>query len=157
MNWLGRVMGVAMELGLSIGLVAAVLVGGGIWLGRWLDERYGSQPIATVTLLLTGLIVSQVAVFRLAAEAYQELSTDAERAWSMRSAGRALGLALRWLALIALPGCLGLFIGLQLTKHFGAPLWVTMGLVLALSVAGFYLAGRLADRTEKGGNQEKTP
>lgn len=150
MNWLGRVMGVAMELGLSIGLTAAVLVGGGIWLGRWLDARYNSHPIATVTLLLTGLVVSQVAVFRLASEAYAELSADTDRPWSVRNAGKAIGLALRWLALIALPGCLGLFIGLQLTRHFGAPLWITMGLVLALSVVGFIIAGRMAD---KGGQK----
>lgn len=50
---------------LSIGLINAVLVGGGMGLGWVVDDRLGTQPIWTLVGILAGVLLGVVATVRL--------------------------------------------------------------------------------------------
>ena len=39
----------------GVGGSLAIFIGGGAWLGQWLDGRFGTEPVLTVVLLLLGL------------------------------------------------------------------------------------------------------
>ncbi|MGC7871746.1 AtpZ/AtpI family protein [Desulfosporosinus sp. SYSU MS00001] len=45
----------ALAIGSSIASILAGLVGGGFFLGRYLDARWGTQPVFTIGLMLAGL------------------------------------------------------------------------------------------------------
>ena len=45
----------AVNVGANIATSLAGLVGGGFFLGRYLDARWGTQPWLTLTLMLVGL------------------------------------------------------------------------------------------------------
>ena len=47
----------AVEVGSNISTSLAGLVGGGFFLGRYLDDRWGSKPWLTIILMLGGLIL----------------------------------------------------------------------------------------------------
>ena len=47
----------ALAIGSSISTTLAGLVGGGFFLGRSLDARWGTQPWLTLGLMLTGLVI----------------------------------------------------------------------------------------------------
>jgi ATP synthase protein I len=47
----------AVAIGSSIATTLAGLVGGGFFLGRNLDARWGTQPLLTIGLMLTGLVL----------------------------------------------------------------------------------------------------
>ncbi|AFM43468.1 Putative F0F1-ATPase subunit (ATPase_gene1) [Desulfosporosinus acidiphilus SJ4] len=47
----------ALAIGSSIATTLAGLVGGGFFLGRYLDARWDTQPILTIGLMLTGLVL----------------------------------------------------------------------------------------------------
>lgn len=46
----------AMAFGTSIATTLAVLVGGGYLLGRYLDQRFGTQPWLQLCFILVGLV-----------------------------------------------------------------------------------------------------
>ncbi len=51
-----------------MGLVSGellVFIGGGYWLGSWLDERWRTSPIFTAALALLGLIYAGLRIWRL--------------------------------------------------------------------------------------------
>jgi F0F1-type ATP synthase assembly protein I len=45
----------ALAIGSSIATTLALLVGGGYFLGHYLDARWGTQPLMTIGLMLLGL------------------------------------------------------------------------------------------------------
>jgi len=47
----------AMAFGTSIATTLAGLVGGGYFLGRFLDHRWGTQPWLQILLMLLGLVL----------------------------------------------------------------------------------------------------
>ena len=47
----------AMAFGTSIATTLAGLVGGGYFLGRYLDQRWGTQPWLQLLLMIVGLIL----------------------------------------------------------------------------------------------------
>jgi len=47
----------AVTVGSSIATSLAVLVGGSIFLGRYLDARWGTQPWFTLILMFSGLVL----------------------------------------------------------------------------------------------------
>lgn len=52
---MGRSVWKALALATSFGLLAAMLVAGGVLAGRWLDGRLHTSPLFTVAGLLLGL------------------------------------------------------------------------------------------------------
>lgn len=46
-----------LAVGSTISTTLACLVGGGFFLGRYLDDRWGTQPWLTLALMLVGLIL----------------------------------------------------------------------------------------------------
>lgn len=137
----------ATELGLTMGLTAAGLTVGSLWLGRWLDRRFDIAPYATVLMLLAGLVASQVAIFRLAIRATERLSRDEPHLWVIRSAGSAIALALRALLLVLLPGGMGLIVGV-LVSRFITPVPALPPVLLALgSMLGLWGAVHMVRRS----------
>ena len=47
----------AIEMGSHISTSLAGLVGGGFLLGRYLDNRWGTQPWLTIILIVSGLVL----------------------------------------------------------------------------------------------------
>ena len=50
----------AAAIGSSISTTLAGLVGGGFFLGRYLDERWGTRPLFTLILMISGLILGGI-------------------------------------------------------------------------------------------------
>lgn len=127
MKRFGRVVVVATELGMTMGLTAAGLVVLGLLLGRWLDARLGTDSLITLVLLIAGAVAGQVAMYRLAMDSSRRLSTTGDQgAFSSHSALRRLGLALRVLLAMVLPGLAGLALGLWLDRMLGTRIVVTL-------------------------------
>ncbi|MBC7236823.1 MAG: AtpZ/AtpI family protein [Chloroflexi bacterium] len=147
---LGRLIGLATELGLTMGLTAAGMVVLGLLAGRWLDARWGSGPIATMVLVLAGAIAGQVAAYRLARRTALRLAQDADSFLYAQDVLAALALAFRALAMIAFPSVIGVAVGLYVDRRLGTGIIVTLILVLSGLAAGLLGALRLTQaRREK--------
>ena len=48
----------------GVGSSFAVWIGGGAYLGHWLDGKYGTEPVLTVTLLVLGLMIGMYDAYR---------------------------------------------------------------------------------------------
>lgn len=139
----GRVIGLATELGLRLGLTAAGLVVLGLIVGRWVDARLGTAPWATLAGILLGAVVGQVALYRLVTSAVErfvvsprlELSSDA-------NAPLGKGFALQVLVALFLLGPAGFGLGLWLDQLLGTKPVLT--LLFALGGIGFGLILALA-------------
>jgi F0F1-type ATP synthase assembly protein I len=138
---LGHLIGLATELGFTMGLSAAGLVVLGLVAGRWVDARLGTSPIATVALIIAGAVAGQLAAYRLVTRATRRLSDDPHGFLYAEDALAAVGLALRALATIALPSLIGIVIGLLVDRWLGTGIATT--LVLVLSGLGIGLRGAL--------------
>lgn len=149
-----RIIGMATELGMTMGLTAAGLTLLGLWLGRWLDARLNTRPYATLTLLAAGAIAGQVAIYRLARRAAQRLAARRDGALLPRDAATSLWLALRVLALVALPALIGLALGLWIDQLAGSQVAATLALTLGGLILGLTGAWRLT-RREAGNPDDK--
>ena len=47
----------ALALGSTISTTLAALVGGGYFLGHYLDGRWDTEPVLTITMMLVGLVL----------------------------------------------------------------------------------------------------
>ncbi len=157
----GHLIGLATELGLSMGLTAAGMVVLGLLAGRWLDARLGTEPIATLILVIAGAVAGQLAAFRLVRRAVQRMSDRSGRVFCAKEVLAALGLALRALALIALPSLLGAAAGLYADRRLGTGITITLVLILAGLVAGLVGALRLTqarrERFDERGDSSCSP
>ena len=140
---LGHLIGLATELGFTMGLSAAGLVVLGLVAGRWIDARLGTGPIATIVSIIAGAVAGQLAAYRLVTRTTRRLSQDPQGFLYAEDALAALGLALRALATIALPSLLGIVIGLLVDRGLGTGIGATLLLVLSGLVIGFKGALRL--------------
>ena len=57
-----RLQAVMKYSGLAFQMLA--IIGGGAWLGTWLDGKFGTQPWLTIGLLLLGVFVAVFQVIR---------------------------------------------------------------------------------------------
>jgi F0F1-type ATP synthase assembly protein I len=48
----------------GLGFSIAVWIGGGAYLGHWLDGKYDTTPVLTVTLLALGLVIALYDAYR---------------------------------------------------------------------------------------------
>jgi len=134
---IGRLVGLATELGVTMGLTAASLVVLGLLAGRWLDARLGTGGLATMALVVAGAVAGQISIYRLAMRSVGGLAAGQERVPLAREAVSAVGLAFKALALLILPGLVGLGLGLALDAMLGigalAPVGLAgLGLLLGL-------------------------
>jgi F0F1-type ATP synthase assembly protein I len=58
-----EVLGKAMRLGTNLGLMIVLPMMGGLFLGLFLDNAWGTKPFLTLILLTVGLIFGSLAVF----------------------------------------------------------------------------------------------
>jgi len=117
----------------------------GLLLGRWLDARLGTDSLITLVLLIAGAVAGQVAMYRLAMDSSRRLSTTGDQgAFSSHSALRRLGLALRVLLAMVLPGLAGLALGLWLDRMLGTRIVVTLVLAFGGLAVGVAMSLRLA-------------
>ncbi|MBN1402741.1 MAG: AtpZ/AtpI family protein [Anaerolineae bacterium] len=133
MKRLGQIVGLATELGMGMGLTAASLVILGLVAGRWLDDRLGTDPVASILLILAGAIAGQLAIYRLAMRSSRALSSEGRHGAIAQETLSALGFALRLLGLMVAPTLIGLGAGLALDARLA-----TGGLaLLILALSGF--------------------
>ena len=143
MKRLGRIVGLATELGMTMGLTAAGLVVLGLVAGRWIDARLGTSPFGTILLVIAGAVAGQIAVYRLVTRTTRRRSEDSRSVLHAQDILAALGLALRALAMIASPSLIGAIVGLWIDRRLGTGITATLILVLGGLVAGFVGAIRL--------------
>ena len=145
MKRFGRVVVVATELGMAMGLTASGMVVLGLLLGRWLDARFATGSLITLVLLVAGAVVGQAAMYRLAMDSSRRLSAaGAQDTLSSHDTLRRLSLALRVLLAATLPGLAGVALGLWLDRALGTRIAVTLVLACGGLAAGVALSLRLA-------------
>lgn len=129
-----------------MGLTAAGLVVLGLVLGRWLDARLGTAPLATLLCIVVSAVAGQIAIYRLALSSAERLSASTRSALRLGDALAGAGFALRVLAVMILPGLAGLGLGLWLDRLLSTRAIATLVLALGGVVLGLVLALRLAYR-----------
>lgn len=144
MKRLGHQVQLATELGLTMGLMAAGWTVLGLWLGIKLDARLGTQPIATLLLLLAGAAAGQLSLIRLVARARPQLSADAPHAFSAAEGLRTLRMAVLLLMLLIVPITVGLLLGVWLDDQLGTRPVLTLVLALAGMLVGLFGVLRIA-------------
>lgn len=151
MKDLGRALGTATELGLTMGLLAAGLVVGGLFLGRWADAQLGTHPWATLLLTISAALLSQILLLRLAWRSSRLLTQAQPGEDARRSLRTALGPALLALAALVLPGIGGLLLGVWGHRSLGlASGWTllsaTIGMAGGLALTLIYLRRQRGDK-----------
>lgn len=116
---MGRIIGKATELGVTMGLTAAGFVVLGLWLGRWVDAKLGTGRLATMVLIVAGTVAGQVSIYRMARRAIGRLATGEEHPQDVQEAASAVGLALKALAMLTLPSLAGIALGIWLERAAG--------------------------------------
>ena len=146
MKRLGGLIGLATELGVTMGLMAAGFVVAGLWVGRRLDVTLGTTPFATILFLIGGAVAGQLALYRLAARAAKRLSAGSAKTLSAPDTWSTLGLALKVLGLIVVPGLLGTALGIWLDRVAGTGILATVVLLLSGLALGLTTAVRLSQK-----------
>jgi len=136
MKQFGRAIGLATELGLMMGLMAAGMVVVGLLAGRWIDAKLGTKPLATILLMVAGAGAGQVAIYRLALRSVGRLSLGDKHVLSARDTATAIGPALRVLALMAFLGVGGIALGAWLDRLAGTGVLFTLLCIVGSSIAG---------------------
>jgi F0F1-type ATP synthase assembly protein I len=136
MKRLGRVIGLATQLGMVMGLAAAALVCLGLWAGRRVDAEFGTSPLATMLLSILGAISGQSAVYRLAARTARRSSGNAGVARHASGTSAVARLGLKVCALVTLPGSAGLALGLWIDRMAGTVVLFTATLALVGFLVG---------------------
>ena len=139
----GRILSVATELGLSMGVMTALLVVGGLALGRWIDGQLGSSPTATIIGLLIGAALGQVVMLRMAKIASEEMRQNQP---ALRPSREPLSLAIKALGLMILPALIGLVVGYGASTLLRTAPVFTVVLVLVGVFVGLILTVRYAKR-----------
>ena len=143
MKGLGRAIGMASELGVTMGLIAAGFVMLALLGGRWLDARLGTTPVATVVGAICGAIAGQVALFSMAARFVEGLSSETGAGSTLALAGDTLKLGARALVLGVAPALVGLALGRWLDSYIGGGMYVTAVLALLGPLLGLLFAVRM--------------
>jgi len=139
----GRILSVATELGLSMGIMTALLVVGGLALGRWIDGQLGSSPIAAIIGLLIGAVLGQLVMLRMARTASEEMRQNQS---ALRPSREPLALAIKTLGLMIIPALAGFAIGYGANRLLGTDAVFTVVLVLVGVFVGLILTVRYARR-----------
>jgi len=139
----GRIIGLATELGMSMGLTAAGLVILGLLLGRWLDARFDTKPFLTILFILAGALAGQIALYRLAMQSARRLSAQPQHGVNPRDALSSATIGLRVLALMTLPAMGGFFAGLWVDSLIETGSVATLVLTIVGLVTGFAFTWRL--------------
>lgn len=137
-----------------MGLVAAGSALLGLFLGRWIDSRFGTKPLVTLALLVVGALVGQIAMYRLAfASRRRLLAQDTEH---FPEALPRFGLALRVLGVVVGPALLGFAMGRWLDNVLQTRIVATMLLMLgglAVGILGSLHLIRATRLTSKQGDR----
>jgi len=144
---MGRAVSIATELGLTMGVMTALLVVGGLVLGRWVDGQLGSSPVGAVGGLLVGAILGQVVMLRMARNAAEEMrSADQRKLSTIQPSREPLKLAAETLTLMVAPPLVGFGIGYGASRLFAIGSLFTVVLVLVGVLVGLFLTVRYARR-----------
>ena len=143
MKGLGRAIGMASELGVTMGLMAAGFVVLALLGGRWLDARLGTTPVATIVGAICGAIAGQVALFSMAARFVEALSSQEDAGSGLTLAGDTVKLGARAFALGIVPALVGLVVGRWLDSLIGGGIYVTAVLAFVGPLLGLFFAVRM--------------
>ena len=90
-----QIAGLATELGMTMGLTAAGLIFLGLWVGRQVDDLLGTEPYATIILLISGVVIGQIAIIRLAVRTRAYLNNTELPEYAFSGLGRGLRTAVK--------------------------------------------------------------
>lgn len=153
MSRTGRIIGLATELGVTMGASAAAPILVGIWLGRRIDTTFDTFPIATMALLIAGAVTGQVSIYRLATRASGHFPEPPKHVVSWREIFEILKSSAKALALTALPSLMGFFLGYWLDHQLNSRILFTLLLVLAglvIGIAGLLRVVKAQRKTDQG-------
>ncbi|MGQ9683422.1 MAG: AtpZ/AtpI family protein [Anaerolineae bacterium] len=143
----------ATQLGVTMGLLTVITAVGGLFLGLWIDRRLGTRPLATLILVLLGVLIGLLGTVNLARSAQRTLdAATAARvrprtSFTARDLGRALLLIVELAAVTLVPIGITLWLGRILVPAAGGvpALTVVLAVLGALiALAGVYLVSRQA-------------
>ena len=154
MKRLSPIFGMGTELGMRMGLTVAGLIGLDLLIGRWLDAKLGTEPFATMLLMVAGAVTGLFSIYRLATRVGEQLSGDTSRPLNIRDAFKGLSVILRALGFVVLPGVLGVLVGLWLDHLAGTGVIITFILVLGGFGAGIVGCLRLFNAMPSGSDKE---
>ena len=149
MKPMGRIVGLATQLGMTMGLTAAGCVVAGLWLGRWLDRTLQTGHLATIVCVIAGTAAGQIGLYRMATRARISLATGDEARLYSEDTVAGAGLALRALATLMLPGLLGLALGTWIGRASGLGTAIAIVLVCAGLVLGLFATVRMVRRAAR--------
>ena len=154
MSKAGRPFVLASQLGLTMGLTSVAFVLGGLFLGRWLDKLWGTQPAATLTLLFAGAVASSLTMYQQAREALEGLMSapamgEQTQILSWRKIGVALALAVKTTLAVSGPALVGLWLGIRIDRAVGTQPIVTIVLVTLGTIGGFVAMFAVARRSAR--------
>jgi F0F1-type ATP synthase assembly protein I len=138
MNNKGQIVGLATELGMTMGLTAAGLIFLGLWVGRQIDALLGTKPYATIILLIAGVVIGQISIIRLAIRSRAYLNDADGPGYAFGDLGGGFKTAGKAVGLLALPIVMKL-VGLWLDGLLGTGVILSLVLVvlgLVIAVAG---------------------
>jgi len=136
MKRLGRIVALASELGISMGLMGAGFMVLGLFAGKWIDSRLSTSPFATMFFTIAGAIAGQIAIYRLIKRSISRLSAEKEDVYQLPDVFSALMLAVKTLALMVVPTLAGIGIGFLTTQKGRNRIIVTLISALVGLVAG---------------------
>jgi len=126
----GHVLGIASELGITMGLVSAAMLLGCLALGRWLDRLLSSAPVLTIALLVVGALASQVSLYYMAVRASAQINRGARPILSRAGLARTVGLVARVFLFAVLPALVGAVLGILLDQLLRTSILLTAVLTL---------------------------
>ena len=154
MNNKRQIAGLATELGMTMGLTAAGLIFLGLWVGRQVDDLLGTEPYATIMLLISGVVIGQIAIIRLAVRTRAYLNNTELPEYAFSGLGRGLRTAVKALLFVVLPIAMK-FLGLWLDRVLGTSIAFSLGLVvlgLVIAVVGLLSMVETMRSPERGGD-----
>lgn len=112
----GHALGIASELGITMGLVSAAMLLGCLALGRCLDRLLSSAPVLTITLLVVGALASQISLYHMAVRASAQINRGARPILSRAALAHTVGLVARVFSCAVAPALVGAVLGILLDR-----------------------------------------
>lgn len=136
----------SLGLATQIGVMVAVAVLGGLFLGLWIDRELGIGPWATLFLLGLGTLVAVTGCYRVVAPVVAHQAAGQEVKWGAVLSWREFLRSLAFVAQVGLaaiiPPLAGLFLGLWMDGWLNTRPWVTLILTSVGTIAGLVGAWR---------------
>jgi F0F1-type ATP synthase assembly protein I len=146
----------ATQLGVTMGLMTVITVLAGLFLGSWVDRRFGTRPAATLLFILMAVLAGFLGTINLAQSTTRRINAAATQqvrartAFLARDLSRAVVLVIELALVTLVPIGFALWLGLRVDRAVGSSPLFTIALsvvsIIAALVAVFLVARGAARR-----------